>query len=307
MSSKESMTQTGAETAHPQGADRLFAEGLGNAWLALTGRDPARVLPEIIGTVLHAGGTRPPWRWIRAGKEYVLMAWPQDQPVRAGVIMAGDEGGQLRPETAVPLIEGLPNDLTVEATHPRKEGLGAEVAVEMVSGKNPMWFFDPLYGRDRDDLTPGVTHTFWLGAIAFTARKALLDNITLTSGPDFERHARAWLEENPGKSHRDVPPLKVDIRDKRIIMPGHFYGEYHLRAVIDETVECQFDKMPIKILYLKFPFDNRDDMRLPLFASAFVLRDFVPEKGQEVEAYAWLQGRIIDLEAPDKATESNAE
>ena len=37
-------------------------------------------------------------------------------------------------------------------------------------------------------------------------------------------------------------------------------------------------------------------MRLPLYASEKVLAGFEPQAGQEIEAYAWFEGRIIDLE-----------
>lgn len=276
---------------------RVHAEGLGQVWAALTGRDPREIMAQVVGTVIHEGGTRPPWQWKHGGQEHILMAWPQDQPIRAAVLMAGPEGGKLKPVTAVPLLEGFPNDLTVEDIHPRQEGMGGDVAVNMLEGKNPMWFFDPLFGRDKPDLTPGVTHTFWLAAAALGVRKALLDEITITSGPRYEAYAESWLQDNPGKNRLDVPPLKLDIRGKTFIMPGRFFGEYHLRATIEKIDDCQFDKMPVKALYLSFPFDDRPKMHLALYAAQCALRDFTPEEGAEIEAYAWFQGRIIDLES----------
>ena len=134
------------------GKNRIHFEGLGDAWGALTGRDPAAIMSQIAGTVLHAGGTRPVWQWRRDGREYVLMAWPQDQPARAAVLMAGETGGKLSPVTVVPLLDGLPNDLTVEESHPWERGHLANVSVSMIEGKNPLWFFNPLYCRDIEAL-----------------------------------------------------------------------------------------------------------------------------------------------------------
>lgn len=275
--------------------NRIFNDAIGHVWLALTGRDPQQTIPQIIGTVVTAGGTRPAWRWKNKDQEFIVMAWPQDQPIRAAVLMNGKEGGRLDPISAFPLIEGLPQDLTVEETHQRPQGWGGDVAVSILEGKNPMWFFDPLYGRDQSDLTPGVTHTFWLGAIALHLRKALLDHVTVIQGPQFEAWTQEWLAKNPEKSKQDVPPLKIEIKDKHFIMPGQHYGEYHLRGIIDDIQDFQLERMPVKLLYLNFPFDSRPDMRLPLYASKFVLGDWIPEKGQEIEAYTWFQGRIIDL------------
>jgi hypothetical protein len=276
------------------GRERVHFEGLGDAWAAITGRNPAAIMSQIVGTVLHAGGTRPVWQWRRDGKEYVLMAWPQDQPARAAVLMAGEPEKELSPVTVAPLLEGLPNDLTVEEARPWERGHLANVAVSMIDGENPLWFFNPLYSRDIEALTPGVTHTFLLAGLAYGLRKALLDEISITRGPRYEAWATAWLTENPGKSGLDVPPLKVDMTGKRIILPGRNFCEYELRGLVEEVADCELEKMPLKILYLAFPFENREPMRLPVFVSKAVLGDYVPEQGHEVDAYVWLQGRIID-------------
>lgn len=66
-------------------------------------------------------------------------------------------------------------------------GMGANVAVSMIEGKNPMWFFDPLR-RDRADFTPGVTHTFLVAGLAYVVRKALLDH----------DHQRVLRPQQPG-------------------------------------------------------------------------------------------------------------
>ena len=161
-------------------ANRGHTETLGDAWAVLTGQNPAAIMGQIATTVMHDGGTRPSWQWKRDGKDHILLAWPQDQPVRAAVLVAGEEGEKLAPVTATPLLEGLPNDLTVDNVHPWQTGVEANVAVTMLEGKNPMWFYDPLYGRDKDDLTPGVMHTFLLAGLALGLRKALLDEITIT-------------------------------------------------------------------------------------------------------------------------------
>lgn len=285
-----------AEKLDARADSRMHAEGLGQVWAALTGQNPRVIMPQVVATVIQEGGTRPPWQWKDKGREYILMAWPKDQPIRAAVLMGGPEGGQLRPITAVPLLQGFPNDLAVDQIHERQEGMGGDVAVNMLEGANPMWFFDPLYGRDKADLTPGVTHTFWLAAAAFAIRKALLDEIAITSGPRYEAYAEDWLKNHEGAGRLDVPPLKLDIRGKTFIMPGKFFCEYQLRAKIEKIDDCQFDKMPVKVLYLSFPFEDRPKMNLALYAAQSALGSYEPQVGEEIEAYAWLQGRIIDLE-----------
>lgn len=291
------------------GANRTHAEGLGDAWAVVLGRNPAALMPQVISTVLHEGGTRPSWQWKRGGKEYVLMAWPREQSLRASVLMrAEEEGGQLRPCDAVPLLEGQPNDLTVENVHPWENGCGADVAVSMIEGKNPMWLYDPLYIRDKDDLTPGITHTFTLAGLCFAVRKALLDDVTITQGPQYEAYAADWLAAHPGTGRLDVPPLKVSMKGRRMIMPGRRFCEYQIRAEVEAVHQGQLEQMPITLMYLRFPFDERDPMLLPVYASKMVLGDYEPKAGDEIDAYVWLQGRVIDFDpqAPD-ATEDDTQ
>ena len=282
--------------AAAEGKNRMHYEGLGDAWAVLTGQNPAAIMDQIVSTVLHEGGTRPSWQWKRGSTDHILMAWPQDQPLRASVLVTGEEGEKLTPVSASPLLDGLPNDLMVDGVHPWENGMGANVAVSMIEGKNPMWFFDPLYGRDRTDLTPGVTHTFLIAGLAFAIRKALLDQMTITQGPQYEAYAEQWLEANPGQGRLDVPPLQVDVSDRHMIMPGRNFCEYQMRAVIEEVQDCQLDKMPVKALFVTFPFENREPLRLVIYASKMVLGDLEPEAGQAIDAYIWLQGRIIDID-----------
>ena len=286
------------ETARPQRdrGDRGNRGDRGDAWAVLLGQNPMAVMPQVVGTVLHDGGTRPAWQWKRSGKDYVLMAWPKDQPSRAAVLMQADEGEKFKPLSAVPFLEGLPNDLTVEDIHPWSQGGGANVAVSMIEGKNPMWFYDPLYLRDKEDLTPGVTQTFLLSGLAIALRKALLDDVNITQGPQYEAWAAQWLAENPGKTRLDVPPLKISMTGRQLIMPGRRFAEYQVRTKVERVDDVKLEKMDIKVLYVRFPFDQRPDMVLPIYASKMVLRDYDPQEGDEVDAYVWLQGRVIDMD-----------
>ena len=283
------------------GKNRMHFEGLGMPWAVLLGANPANLMSQVIATVLNAGGTRPTWRWQNKDSEnnvtdYVLMAWPKEEPVRAAVLVAGPEGDKMHPVDAFPLLQGLPNDLTVAEVHPWKEGHGANVAAQVDEDHSPMWFYDPLYERDRQDLTEGVMQTFLVAGLAFSVRKALLDELTITQGPYYESHAAKWLEENPGKGRLDVPPLKIPMAGRHLIFPGRSFGEYELRARIMQVEEHKLDKMPVWILYLEFPFEEHQPLILPVYAPKSVLKDYVPAAGDEIDAYVWLQGRVIDME-----------
>lgn len=272
---------------------RTHHEGLGDQW-ALLVENPAQLMPQILGTVIHSGVTRPSWQVKERETEHVMMAWPQDQPLRVAAVMSGPLEAELKPATATPLLEGLPNDLTVDEVYVWENGVAANVALAMEGHDKPLWFYTPTYFRDKDALTPGVTHTFLVAGLAYGMRRALLDTITITQGPRYEAYAAHWLAENPDKKRVQVPPLQINVAGSRLIMPGNNYCEYQMRAPIVAVESCQLDKEEICMVHLRFDMEERAPLDIMLYTTARALGDYVPAVGDEIDTYVWLQGRIMD-------------
>ncbi len=283
---------------------RTHFEGLGNQWAVLVG-NPKALMPQIVGTIIHSGGTRSCWQRKDAAKETVLMAWPQDQPVRAAAIMQGEPEGDLKPVTSMPFLEGFPNTLEVDSAVVWKSGVEANVSACILEGKKPLWFYDPLYFRDKEDLTPGVSHTFLIAGLAFGVRKALIDEMTITQGPAYEAHAAKWLMDNPDKGRLDVPALKINLAGKQVVMPGRHYCEYEVRSTILEIQECMLDKLEITMLRLDFPMPDREPLRIMLYVPKTLLKDYEPQVGDDIDAYLWLQGRVLDYDPTEDLPASN--
>jgi len=282
------------DPGNPMELPREHIEGLGDPWAALL-TNPAELMPQVVGTVLEAGGTRPAWQSKYLGQECVLMAWPQDSPIRAAVVMRGEEGGKLMPVTAVPLLEGALNDMTIDDLHPWSNGVEAAVAACRNEDAQPLWFYTPLYFRDRVALmTPGVRHTFMLAGLAYGVRRALLDDMSITGGPHFEVWAEKWLEENPDKTRLDVPPLKISLHGACVLLPTPQYTIYQLRAPILAVEESELSGEKIYILRLAFGLDTQEPLDLPIYASARACKKYVPKEGDEIDAVIWLQGRLLD-------------
>ncbi|MEG2173455.1 MAG: hypothetical protein RRY29_09385 [Desulfovibrionaceae bacterium] len=270
-------------------------EGLGDQWAVLVG-NPAQLMPQIVGTIIHSGSTRPSWQVTRNGKEYVMMAWPQEEPIRAAVVMSGVAEGDLKPATAVPLLDGLPNDLSVDHVHVWENGAAADVAVTMEGAEKPLWFYTPTYFRDLEALnTPGVTSTFLLAGLAYGMRRALLDTVTITQGPRYEAYAAAWLAEHPDKKSIHVPPLQLNVAGSRVIMPGNNYCEYQMRATIEAVDTSHLDKEPVYMVTLRFEMEQRAALDIVVYTPSRALEEgYVPKAGDEIDAYVWLQGRVMD-------------
>ena len=159
----------------------------------------------------------------------------------------------------------------------------------------PIWFYTPFLFRDRDALTPGVRHTFLVAGLAYGVRPALLDEMTISSGPQYEEYTRQWLEAHPGSSRLDVPQLTLPLAGSRILMPGDAYGDYQVRVPITSVEEGAIGPETVYMLIVEFGLNTDNPLRFPLYAPARVCKDgYVPKAGDEIDALIWMQGRIAD-------------
>ncbi len=272
---------------------RTHFEGLGRQWALLVG-NPAALMPQIVGTVVQGGGTREAWQRKDANQETILMAWPENEPIRAAVVMQGETEGQLKPVTSVPFLDGFPNDLTVEESYAWQTGVEGHVGAGVTEDDSPLWFYNPLFFRDKEDLTPGVTHTFSLAGLAYGVRRALIDEMTITQGPVYEKYATTWLEANPDKGRLDVPTLKINLAGKQIIMPGRNFCEYEIRSTILEVDTAKLENTEVYMLRVAFPLPDRKPLHVIIYAPKHLFKDFEPKENMDIDAYVWLQGRIAD-------------
>ena len=159
-------------------------------------------------------------------------------------------------------------------------------------GAAGLWCISLLF-RDRENLTPGVRHTFLIAGLAYGLRRALLDEMTITEGVEYERYVAEWLAQNPGKTRLDVPQLTVDLRGARIVVPGDVASEYQIRVPVTSVEEMHIQNEKIYMLIVEFGLNTPNPLRFPLYAPERVCK-IVPQAGDEIDAIIWLQGRIID-------------
>lgn len=274
-------------------------ESLGDKWFPLVA-DPS-MMPGVVGMVVTNGGTRPPWCIQEGNVETMLLAWPQDSLLRASVIVRGESGEEMTPVTVLPFMEGLANDLTVEEAFAWANGVTGEVLIQPDDKGAPLWFYDPLFFRDnKGDLTPGVSHTFLISGLCYGIRKALLDDMIILQGPQYEAYAAHWLKENPDKTRLDVPPLKINLRGTSILGPsGNRASEYQARCRINQVETFTFG--PEGFQEKVYRFDTvlgaeEAPLRIMMYAAdSICTKEYVPAPGDEVDLIFWMQGRIADL------------
>lgn len=259
-------------------------------------------IPYVMKVVVDEGGTRPIWNAKSGNNENFVMAWPKETLLRAGIIVGGEVEGKLEPKAIFPFMEGFPNTMRVETTHAWANGLEGEVGCLAGESDQILWFYNPLFFRDKViDLTEGIEQTFYLSGLCLGLRRALLDEITITSGPYYEAHAEKWLKENPDKTRLDVPALKIDIHGKRILAPTDNACEYQARAIVEEVEEFEFGpKGGGKVYRFVSTFGDKENVRILMFVPERICpKGYVPKAGDEVDMIFWLQGRVVDVAEGD--------
>lgn len=273
-------------------------EGLGDKWFTLL--ESPEMIPGVVATVIKEGGTRPVWNVEQGNTQTMLMAWPEESLLRASVVLSGPRDGKLEPVLAVPLLEGFANALTVVEAYPWKSGVQGEVLAQPDDDVDPLWFFDPLYFRDAVvDLTPGVKQVFYLSGLCLGIRRALLDEMTITTGPAYETYAAQWLEKNPDRTRLDVPPLRLSLNGVRILGPVERCSEYQGRVSIYDVDSFMFgpEGAQEKVYRFGATFGAQEcPIHVILYAPERIcLKGYEPKEGHEVDVLFWMQGRIVDI------------
>lgn len=272
-------------------------ESMGDKWFAL-GVD-LKDINGVIATTLELGGSRPSWGMKDEKTERMLMAWPSDSLLRTSVLMAGKPEGSLSVVAVAPFMEGFANTMTIQDTYPWKGNHAGEI---LASAEDfpPFWFYAPLFFRDAEGEAKGKTCRFLLSGLCFGIRRALLDELTVTEGPAYEKHVLEWMKQHPDKTRLDVPALKIPLKGRTLIDITDHCGEYQCRASIFDVDSFMFgpEKSQMKIYRFGVGFGNPEK---PVYAIIYApervcVKGYEPKEGDDVDMIFWLQGRVDDTE-----------
>lgn len=271
-------------------------ESMGDKWVAL-GVDPKNI-NGVINVTLELGGTRPVWGVKDENIERMVMAWPNEGLLRSSVTLAGAPEGQLSAVAVSPLMEGFTNEMIFKSAYGWKGGHAGEILAQHEGSGLTLCFYDPLYFRDVEGLADGAKRKFYISGLCYGMRRALLDELTITEGPHYEKHAKEWMIANPDKSRLDVPALKISLKGRTLVDATDNYCEYQCRANIFDVDSFDFGPGDAakKIYRFGIALGNPES---PLYAIIYVpaarlAKGYEPKEGDDVDMVFWMQGRIAD-------------
>lgn len=272
-------------------------ESMGDKWFALgvTLKD----INGVIATTLELGGSRPAWSMRDDEVERMLMAWPSDSLLRTSVLMAGKPEGSLSVVAVAPFMEGFANTMTIQDVYPWKDNHAGEI-LAATENFPPFWFYDPLFFRDAEGEVKGKSCQILLSGLCFGIRRALLDELTVTEGPAYEKHALEWMKQHPDKTRLDVPALKIPLKGRTLIDITDRCCEYQCRANIFDVDSFMFGPKNSQMKIYRFGVGFGDPEN-PLYAIIYVpervcVKGYEPKEGDDVDMIFWLQGRVDDTE-----------
>ncbi len=272
-------------------------ESVGDKWAPFL-NNVEKEVPGVIARIVNDGGTREVWQVKEEKQETILMAYPQEGTFRACATFRGTPEGKLEPMTAIPLMEGIETELRVLDTYEWKSEVSGEVLAVHEASKRPFWFYNPLFFRDKkENLEVDKPQNFALAGLVYLIRKALLDEMTITQGENYDKYAMQYLADNPDKSRLDVPPMKVSLKGAEIVSLGQKACEYQARAVVRELKTFTFGPEKAETKMYSFVINaglGEGFLPLVLYVSESVAQGLELKEGMEVDLYFWLQGRVAD-------------
>lgn len=271
-------------------------EGLGAAWSAIFGNSDD--LTNYLGDIVSSANVIAQSKAIFEGveRDVMLTKNPVDGSITAGSLTALiSEEKQLLFISAYPIFEGIPNRLTITATHTWENGIEGEVAAGVDSGAS-IQFFDPFYFKDRISFVEETKHTVSLAALALKISKAEHKEITINSGPFFEDRLKNFLMENPSKTEADFDAPVVVMDGSRILFPTNYISEFGFQCPVLSVEEISFFNIRFYKMYVEFVGMDEDIINGYLYASERILNGYIPEAGHDVQGVLWMTGYLLENE-----------
>ena len=269
-------------------------EGLGNIWDAVFA-EGSEGFTQCLSWVTSKGVLKKGCQVIYKEDErhIALVQAPAEGDVRATALLVSAENlGKMEVWSGYPLLQGIPNELTITKAHTWSNGVEGVVAAQASNDGPPVTFFGGFYFRDFMKFVPGANLSVSLGALALKISQAEARSLTVSEGPFYEMRLAEFLRENPEKSKEDFVPVQVSYAGARILFPGTYACEWTFRCPVLAVAQTELMDTRFTKITTEFVGQGDEVIRGFLYASEHTLNGYAPQPGDDVEGVLWMTGDI---------------
>ena len=194
-------------------------------------------------------------------------------------------------------LAGIVHRVTIEQVVPWQYGIEGWIHVPVTAAMVPFNFFDTMFFMHGDRLQRGQQVDFSLAGLAYQLRPIRVRSFKISDGPMWERERERRLDEGE-TPERAARPVELRMTGAAIFLPceDEDCDEAQFQGVIEALDVFEHDGQKIYRMEIVVMRPGDDELKLPVFASEWVLEGYVPRLGEDVEGAMWLQGRKVGAE-----------
>ena len=272
----------------------------GNHWEAITG-NAEESLERFVPATLANGALTEETQFVLTRDdggeqpETVIGATYPETPLRCLALIStnsAEPGANRFLYSAYPFCaEGLPNNIEIDSLE--ADNIEGIVHGSCESGA-AIDFFDPLFFLNRGKYEMGKTFEFSLAGLAYKLQKTTVDSIEVTEGPMIDMEKQRLLDENPNADVSNVTSVTVSLEGSCWLYPTKVPDDAEFRGVIEDVGYFELEDVGFYRAKITLVADDDHPLAILLYASELILNGYVPRKGDSVEGFVWLQGRLLE-------------
>ena len=195
--------------------------------------------------------------------------------------------------SACPLMKGINNRIKLKDFFTWKEGTAEGEFAGKTDLNKTINFYDPIYPVDKKNFKINKVQTVSLAGLAYNLRELKEQEHTITKGDFYNFQLKEFLKKNPDKTKEDfeAPKIKVSADFFRMFISANFACEYQIVGQIEDIKHIDFLGTKMAVLKVNLEHSKENEfLYCNIYASEHVLKDYVPNIGDGIEAVIWLTG-----------------
>lgn len=178
-----------------------------------------------------------------------------------------------------PKLPGLVVEGEVLGTFRWENRVGGEVAIAV--GKTDVTAVVLDFDRVEHLLQPGAKRHFRLSASVESLEIREVKPIIVKEGPLFERQLEEFLEENPGKSAEDIPPVEISTEGMQVLFPKDYSSIFTIASPVLSVKRTMLFNREVVRLEVILHRTGDQEFRIYLYGAATQIPEGL-EEGSEI-------------------------